>query len=89
MHDRGCDEIYVIVTDLKRHEMDQVTEYFQYVCRHTAMGSCKPSAERKINHDCAYIPARFSYSPLAITIDFWSLHRTTRNTDAVCRYTAQ
>ncbi|KAL7279982.1 hypothetical protein ACG7TL_006393 [Trametes sanguinea] len=51
MHDRGCDEIYVIVTDLKRHEMDQVTEYFQYVCRHTSTGDCKPSVERKINHD--------------------------------------
>ncbi|KAI0354884.1 hypothetical protein OH77DRAFT_1455685 [Trametes cingulata] len=51
MHDRGCDEIYVIVTDLKRHEMDQVTEYFQYVCQHTSSGYLKPSVERKINHD--------------------------------------
>ncbi|KAI0365717.1 hypothetical protein BV20DRAFT_953767 [Pilatotrama ljubarskyi] len=51
MHDRGCDEIYIIVTDLKRQEMDQVTEYFQYVCQHTSSGYCKPSIERKINHD--------------------------------------
>lgn len=54
MHDRGCDEIYVIVTDLKRHEMDQVTEYFKYVCQNTAHGYCKPSVEQKINHDCEY-----------------------------------
>lgn len=52
MHDRGCDEIYVIVTDLKRHEMDQVSEYFQYVCQNTSSGYCKSSAEQKINHDC-------------------------------------
>ncbi|EIW59423.1 uncharacterized protein TRAVEDRAFT_46731 [Trametes versicolor FP-101664 SS1] len=51
MHDRGCDEIYVIVTDLKRHEMDQVSEYFQYVCQNTSSGYCKSSAEQKINHD--------------------------------------
>ncbi|KZT73745.1 hypothetical protein DAEQUDRAFT_721203 [Daedalea quercina L-15889] len=51
MHDRGCDEIYVIVTDLKRQEMDQVTEYFKYVCRNIANGPCKPSVEQRINHD--------------------------------------
>ncbi|KAH9850110.1 hypothetical protein C2E23DRAFT_735639 [Lenzites betulinus] len=51
MHDRGCDDIYVIVTDLKRHEMDQVSEYFQYACQHTSAGYCKPSVEQKINHD--------------------------------------
>lgn len=55
MHDRGCDDIYIIVTDLKRQEMDQVTEYFSYVCQHTANGSCKPSVEEKINHDCKYL----------------------------------
>ncbi|KAI1793381.1 hypothetical protein LXA43DRAFT_1002272 [Ganoderma leucocontextum] len=51
MHDRGCDDIYVIVTDLKRNEMDQVTEYFKYVCQNTAGSHCKPSVEQKINHD--------------------------------------
>ncbi|TBU27202.1 hypothetical protein BD311DRAFT_789315 [Dichomitus squalens] len=51
MHDRGCDDIYVIVTDLKRKEMDQVSEYFKYVCQNTAGGHCKPSVEQKINHD--------------------------------------
>ena len=54
MHDRGCDEIYVIVTDLKRQEMDQVTDYFTYVCRNTANGPCKASVEQKINHDRQY-----------------------------------
>ncbi|KAF9006840.1 hypothetical protein BDZ89DRAFT_1079563 [Hymenopellis radicata] len=33
MHDVGCDEIYIIVTDLKRQEMDDVTAYFKLVCR--------------------------------------------------------
>ncbi|PCH40116.1 hypothetical protein WOLCODRAFT_136668 [Wolfiporia cocos MD-104 SS10] len=51
MHDRGCDEIYVLVTDLKRQEMDQVTEYFKYVCQNAVNGPCKPSVEQKINHD--------------------------------------
>lgn len=54
MHDRGCDEIYVIVTDLKRQEMDQVTEYFKYVCRNAVNGPCKTSVEQKINHDRQY-----------------------------------
>lgn len=60
MHDRGCDDIYVIVTDLKRNEMDQVTEYFKYVCQNTAMGRCKLSVEQKINHDCEciFVPAK-------------------------------
>ncbi|OJT14681.1 hypothetical protein TRAPUB_8734 [Trametes pubescens] len=60
MHDRGCDEIYVIVTDLKRHEMDQVSEYFQYVCQNTSSGYCKSSAEQKINHD---LPVRDAGAP--------------------------
>jgi hypothetical protein len=25
MHDHGCDDIYIIVTDMKRQEMDDVT----------------------------------------------------------------
>lgn len=47
MHDRGCEEIFIIVTDLQRQEMDEVTEYFKLVCRH-AFGQCKPSMERRI-----------------------------------------
>ena len=51
MHDSGCDEIFIIVTDLKRQEMDDVTEYFKLVCRHSFGRSCKPSMERKIQYD--------------------------------------
>jgi hypothetical protein len=29
MHDMGCDDIHIIVTDLKRQEMDDVAEYFK------------------------------------------------------------
>ncbi|XP_006462862.1 hypothetical protein AGABI2DRAFT_186698 [Agaricus bisporus var. bisporus H97] len=29
MHDGGCDDIYIIVTDLKKQEMDDITAYFQ------------------------------------------------------------
>lgn len=64
MHDRGCDDIYVIVTDLKRNEMDQVTEYFKYVCQNTAGGHCKPSVEQKINHDCKCRSFHMGTSPL-------------------------
>lgn len=48
MHDAGCDEIYIIVTDLKRQEMDDVTEYFKLVCYHSFGRQCKPSIEKQI-----------------------------------------
>lgn len=51
MHDSGCDEIFIVVTDLKRQEMDDVTEYFKLVCRHAFGRSCKPSMERRIQYE--------------------------------------
>ncbi|TFK34724.1 hypothetical protein BDQ12DRAFT_726589 [Crucibulum laeve] len=51
MHDTGCDEIYVIVTDLKRQEMDDVTEYFKLACRYSFGRRCKPSIEARIQHE--------------------------------------
>jgi len=51
MHDTGCDEIYIIVTDLKRQEMDDVSEYFKLVCRHSFGRSCKPSMESRIQFE--------------------------------------
>ncbi len=51
MHDTGCDEIFIIVTDLKRQEMDDVTEYFKLVCRQAFGRTCKPSMERKIQYE--------------------------------------
>ncbi|KAE9408843.1 hypothetical protein BT96DRAFT_962515 [Gymnopus androsaceus JB14] len=51
MHDVGCDDIYIIVTDLTRTEMDAVTEYFKLVCRHAFGRVCKPSMERRIQHE--------------------------------------
>jgi len=51
MHDTGCDEIYIIVTDLKRQEMDDVTEYFKLVCKHCFGLPCKPSVEREIQQE--------------------------------------
>ncbi|KAI5897102.1 uncharacterized protein SCHCODRAFT_02616702 [Schizophyllum commune H4-8] len=48
MHDIGCDEIFIIVTDLKRQEMDDVTEYFKLVCRHAYGRTCKPSIAQRI-----------------------------------------
>lgn len=51
MHDSGCDEIFIIVTDLKRQEMDDVTEYFKLVCRHAYGRTCKPSLESKIFYE--------------------------------------
>ena len=53
MYDLGCDEVHIIVTDLKRQEMDDVTEYFKLVCSHSFGHPCKPSMERKILHECA------------------------------------
>lgn len=51
MHDHGSDEIYIIVTDMKRQEMDDVTEYFKLVCHHTFGRTCKPSMERRIQYE--------------------------------------
>ena len=59
MHDVGCDEIYIIVTDLKRQEMDDATEYFKMVCRYSFGGARKPSMERRIRyereHSCVFV----------------------------------
>ncbi|KAF8628647.1 hypothetical protein AX15_003779 [Amanita polypyramis BW_CC] len=51
MHDIGCDEIYVIVTDLKRQEMDDVTEYFKLACRYGFGRGCKLSIERYLQYE--------------------------------------
>jgi len=51
MHDHGCDDVYIIVTDLKRQEMDDVTEYFKLVCRNTFGRTLKPSMERKLLYE--------------------------------------
>ncbi|KIY71989.1 hypothetical protein CYLTODRAFT_418367 [Cylindrobasidium torrendii FP15055 ss-10] len=48
MHDLGCDEIFIIVTDLKRQEMDEVTEYFKLVCRNTFGRTCKDRIRQQI-----------------------------------------
>ncbi|EIN12562.1 hypothetical protein PUNSTDRAFT_81838 [Punctularia strigosozonata HHB-11173 SS5] len=49
MHDHGSDDVYIIVTDMKRQEMEDVTAYFQLVCQHTAKSHpIKPSAEGEI-----------------------------------------
>jgi hypothetical protein len=49
MHDHGSDDVYIIVTDMKRQEMEDVTAYFQLVCAHTAKPHpIKPSVEREI-----------------------------------------
>jgi hypothetical protein len=51
MHDIGCDDVYIIVTDMKRQEMDDVTEYFKLVCRHAFGRTCKPSMENEIQYN--------------------------------------
>ena len=56
MHDTGCDEIFIIVTDLKRQEMDDVTEYFKLACRYTFGQTCKPSMERRIQGERQFPP---------------------------------
>ncbi|KAF7314632.1 MYND finger domain-like protein [Mycena kentingensis (nom. inval.)] len=52
MHDAGgCDEIYILVTDLKRQEMDQVTAFFKLVVSSTFGRTCKPSVEQQIQYE--------------------------------------
>ncbi|KAJ3513743.1 hypothetical protein NLJ89_g2776 [Agrocybe chaxingu] len=51
MHDTGCDEIYIVVTDLKRQEMDDVAEYFKLASRYCFGRPCKPSIEERIQRE--------------------------------------
>ncbi|KAJ7597347.1 hypothetical protein C8J56DRAFT_919802 [Mycena floridula] len=51
MYDSGCEEIFIIVTDLKKQEMDDITAYFQLVCRYAYGRTCKPSIERQIQYE--------------------------------------
>ncbi|KAF9475063.1 hypothetical protein BDN70DRAFT_884176 [Pholiota conissans] len=51
MHDTGCDEIYIVVTDLRRKEMDDVTDYFKLVSRFGFGRRCKPSMEDRIQRE--------------------------------------
>lgn len=86
MHDHGCDDIYIIVTDLKRREMDDVTEYFKLVCRYAYGGrTCKPSIASGIQYD------RSSFPPFHI-IKFHSFlaplrHATISHTAQAATYT--
>lgn len=43
--------VHIIVTDLKRQEMDDITVYFQMICRHSFGRTCKPSMERRIRQE--------------------------------------
>ena len=57
MHDHRCDDIFIIVTDLKRQEMDDVTDYFKLVCKHTFGRTLKPRMEQKLLYERQYPPA--------------------------------
>lgn len=58
MHDTGSDDVWIIVTDMKRQEMDDVTAYFQLVCRHSFGRDCKQSMEEKIQLERASCSAQ-------------------------------
>ncbi|KAI6012138.1 hypothetical protein PISMIDRAFT_677076 [Pisolithus microcarpus 441] len=51
MHDHGCDDVYIIVTDVKKQEMDDITDYFKLVCRYAYGKKCKPSRECQIQYE--------------------------------------
>jgi len=57
MHDHRCDDVFVIVTDLKRQEMDDVTEYFKLVCKHTFGRTLKSSMEQELLYERQFPPA--------------------------------
>ena len=85
MHDSGCDEIYVIVTDLKRQEMNDVTEYFKLVSRHCFGRSCKPSMETRIQQErkslLSWLPHTLT---LVIVIDMRLSHTLLRQRRTPC-----
>jgi hypothetical protein len=51
MHDHGCDDIYIIVTDMKKQEMDDVTEFFKLSCRYAFGRTVRPSMARRIQYE--------------------------------------
>lgn len=53
MHDGGCDDIYIIVTDLKRQEMDDVTGYFELATEYAISRTRRNSIEQQIQSECA------------------------------------
>ena len=55
MHDLGCDDIYVVVTDLTRSEMDDITDYFKLVCRANGGKTCKASLEKRIRRERTFL----------------------------------
>lgn len=61
MHDHRCDDVFIIVTDLKREEMDEVTDYFKLVCKRTFGRTLKPSMEQKLLYE-RKSPPHFSLS---------------------------
>lgn len=61
MHDHGCDDVYIIVTDVKKQEMDDITEYFKLVCRYAYGKKCKPSKESQIQYERPFLPCHPIY----------------------------
>ena len=64
MHDNGCDDIFIIVTDMKQAEMDATTEYFKFVCQYTFGRTVKRTAEREIHYRRENIYAAGLRAPL-------------------------
>lgn len=52
MHDTGCDDIYIIVTDLKRQEMDDATAYLQLSTQYAVSGRRKTDIEQQMQYEC-------------------------------------
>lgn len=63
MHDGGCDDIYIIVTDLKKQEMDDVTAYFQLVTSYTVSRKQKERIRRQIQIERAFLSPPFRKMP--------------------------
>ncbi len=60
MHDTGCDDIYIIVTDLKRQEMDDATAYFQLSAQYAVSGRRKNDTEQQMQYECTSHQTLFS-----------------------------
>lgn len=51
MHDHGSDDIYIVVTDLRKKEMDDLTKYFKLVVQQTFGRNCKYKMEQQIQSE--------------------------------------
>ena len=61
MHEHGCDDVWIIITQLTEMELDDITDYFKLVCQ-LKEEACDPDLESKIRNEREYRRLNFCKS---------------------------